>query len=87
VHRFTQRMVTNYDRIRLNPNVQIVMHMDGWGPAWLKRDSYRDYVVKEPVQFPGFKVFYHNDTRNGEALMTPADILRLQPVPLYIQYQ
>jgi hypothetical protein len=87
VHRFTQRMVTNADRTRLDPRVQIVMHMDGWGPAWLKRDSYRDYVVKEPVQFPGFKVFYHNDTRNGEALMTPAEILRLRPAPIYIQYQ
>jgi hypothetical protein len=87
VHRFTQRMVTNADRIRLDPRVQIVMHMDGWGPAWLKRDSYRDFVVREPVQFPGFKIFYHNDTRNGEALMTPADLLRLRPVPIYIQYQ
>jgi hypothetical protein len=87
VHRFTQRMVTNTAQIRLNPRVQVVMHMDGWGPAWLKRDSYRDYVVKEPVQFAGFKIFYHNDTKNGDPLMTPADLLRLSPVPLYIQYQ
>jgi hypothetical protein len=87
VHRFTQRMVTNADRIRLDPRVQIVMHMDGWGPAWLKRDSYRDYVVKEPVQFAGFKIFYHNDTKAGDPLMTPADMLRLRPQPLYIQYQ
>jgi hypothetical protein len=87
VHRFTQRMVTNADRIKLDPHVQVVMHMDGWGPPWLKRDSYRDYVVKEPVQFPGFKLFYHNDTKNGDPLMTPADLLKLRPVPLYIQYQ
>ncbi|CAN5864182.1 lipoprotein [soil metagenome] len=87
VHRFTQRMVTNADRIRLDPNVQVVMHMDGWGPPWLKRDSYRDYVVREPVQYPGFKLFYHNDTKNGDPLMSPADLLRLHPVPLYIQYQ
>jgi hypothetical protein len=87
VHRFTQRMVTNANRIRLDPRVQIVMHMDGWGPPWLKRDSYRDYVVREPVQFPGFKIFYHNDTKQGDPLMLPADMLRLQPVPLYIQYQ
>jgi hypothetical protein len=87
VHRFTQRMVTNADRIRLDPHVQVVMHMDGWGPPWLKRDSYRDYVVREPVQFAGFKLFYHNDTKAGDPLMTPADLLRLRPLPHYIQYQ
>src|SRR5690606_6611221 len=30
VHRFTQRMVTNYQNIKLHPEVQLVMHMDGW---------------------------------------------------------
>lgn len=87
VHRFTQRMVTNARQIRLRPEVQIVMHMDGWGAAWLKRDTYRDYIVREPVQFTGFKIFYHNDTKKGDPLMTPAELLKLRPVPLYIQYQ
>lgn len=87
IHRFTRGMVTNSQDIVLRPEVQIVMHMDGWGAAWLKRDSYKDYVVKEPVQYTGFKVFYHNDTKNGDPLMTPQDILRLSPRPLYIQYQ
>ncbi|HSJ09069.1 MAG TPA: hypothetical protein VK928_04125, partial [Longimicrobiales bacterium] len=58
IHRFTRAMVTNASSVRLRPEVQVVMHMDGWGPAWLKRDSYRDYVVKEPVQYSGFKLFY-----------------------------
>ena len=87
IHRFTQRMVTNYQDIRLRPEVQIVMHMDGWGPPWLKRDSYRDYIIKEPVQFPGFKIFYGNDTRNESTLMSPEDLLRLRPTPVYVQYQ
>jgi hypothetical protein len=87
VHRFTQRMVTNYQNIQLRPEVQIVMHMDGWGQPWLKRDTYRDYVVREPVQFTGFKLFYDHDTRKGDALMGPADILKLNPAPIYIQYQ
>ncbi|HSJ09192.1 MAG TPA: hypothetical protein VK928_04740, partial [Longimicrobiales bacterium] len=87
IHRFTRAMVTNAASVRLRPEVQVVMQMDGWGPAWLKRDSYRDYVVKEPVQYSGFKLFYHNDTKAGDPLMTPADLLRLRPRPLYIQYQ
>lgn len=87
IHRFTRNMVTNYRDIVLRPEVQIVMHMDGWGAPWLKRDSYRDYVVREPVQYAGFKLFYHNDTKGGDPLMTPADLLRLRPLPVYIQYQ
>lgn len=87
IHRFTRNMVTGAETIRLHPEVQIVMNMDGWGAPWLKRDSYRDYIVREPVQFTGFKLFYHNDTKKGDPLMTPEDVLRLRPMPLYIQYQ
>ena len=87
VHRFTRRGVSNANKIVLRPEVQIVMHMDGWGAPWLKRDTYKDYIVQEPVQFTGFKLFYHNDTKKGDPLMTPAEILRLNPQPVYIQYQ
>lgn len=88
VHRFTRNMVRNASRIKLDPRVQIVMDMDGWGPPWLKLDSYRDYVYAEPVQYTGFKLFYHNDVRKkGSRMMTPAEVLSLWPVPVYIQYQ
>jgi hypothetical protein len=87
IHRFTRNGVTNSPNIELRPEVQIVMHMDGWGAPWLKRDSYKFFIVKEPVQFTGFKLFYHNDTKKGDPLMTPEDLLKLKPVPLYIQYQ
>lgn len=87
VHRFTRNMVTNAKSIVVRPEVQMVMHMDGWGPPWLKRDSYRDYIVKEPVQFTGFKLFYHNDTKKGDPLMTPQELLALHPKPIYVQYQ
>jgi len=87
VHRFTRNGVTNSKNIALRPEVQIVMHMDGWGAPWLKRDSYKDYIVAEPVQYTGFKLFYHNDTKKGDPLMTPQDLLKLNPKPVYIQYQ
>lgn len=87
IHRFTRNGVTNYRNIVLRPEVQVVMHMDGWGAPWLKRDSYKDYIVSEPVEYTGFKLFYHNDTKKGDPLMTPRDLLALNPKPLYIQYQ
>jgi hypothetical protein len=87
VHRFTKNGVTNARRIVLRPEVQLVMNMDGWGGPPLKRSSYKSYVVAEPVQYTGFKLFYHNDTKKGDPLLTPKDVLRLEPEPLYIQYQ
>ena len=87
VHRFTRPMVTNTKNIRLDPRVQIVMHMDGWGPPWMKLDSYHDYIYLHPVQYTGFKLFYKNDTKKGHPLMTPEQVLKVFPKPLYIQYQ
>jgi hypothetical protein len=87
VHRFTQNGVTNYKQIKMRPEVQFVMDMDGWGHPVLKRSTYRNYIHKEPVQFTGFKIFYKNDVKNNGRLMTPAEVLALKPRPLYIQYQ
>lgn len=88
IHRFTRPMLTNADRIRLDPRVQVVIHMDGWGAPSHKKASYDQYVASEPVQFTGFKLFYKNDVRGkGWRLMRPRDVLALYPKPLYIQYQ
>lgn len=87
IHRFTRKMLTNADKIKLDPRVQVVIHMDGWGPQSLKKDSYAAYVYAEPVQYTGFKLFYKNDLKKGGPLMTPQQLLGLTPKPLYIQYQ
>lgn len=87
VHRFTKPMLTNATKIKRDPRVQVVIHMDGWGPPSLKRDSYAAYLYAEPVQFTGFKLFYKNDIKYGGPMMTPAQLMKLTPHPLYIQYQ
>ncbi len=87
VHRFTRKMVTNAKDIHPTPHVQVVMDMDGWGPPWLKFDSYHDYIKAEPVQFAGFKLFFKNDIKKGDPMLTPSEVLRLFPRPVYIQYQ
>lgn len=88
IHRYTQKMVTNYRQIQILPEVQIVMHMDGWGGQSKKIGTYKNFIYPEPVQFTGFKLFYKNDVFEPETvLMTPSDLLRLNPQPIYIQYQ
>jgi hypothetical protein len=88
VHRFTQKMVTDYKKIKPLPEVQVVMNMDGFGNKTLKKSTYRAYIFKEPVQFTGFKLFYKNDTKgNSAGLYSPEELLRFTPKPIYIQYQ
>lgn len=88
IHRFTKKMVTNYQNIKLHPEVQIVMHMDGWGEPDLKLGTYRYFIQNEPVQFTGFKLFYKNDIKKApHRMMTPEELMKLKPIPSYIQYQ
>jgi hypothetical protein len=83
VHRFTRNMLTNASQIRLDPRVQVVIDMDGWGSPGSKMGAYRWFVVRHPVQYTGFKLFYKND----KPVMTPEQVLELYPKPMYIQYQ
>ena len=83
VHRFTRNMLTNASKIQLDPRVQVVIDMDGYGPPSAKKAAYKWFVVQQPVQYTGWKLFYKND----KPLMTPEQVLEVYPKPMYIQYQ
>jgi hypothetical protein len=83
VHRFTRNMLTNAAQIKLDPRVQVVIDMDGYGAPSGKKAAYRWFVVRYPVQYTGWKLFYKND----RPLMTPEQVLEVYPKPMYIQYQ
>ena len=83
VHRFTDDMLTNYKLIKRDPRVQVVIDMDGNGGPAVKKHMYDIIVAPHPVQFTGFKLFYKQD----QPMTTLAQVLALQPIPLYIQYQ
>lgn len=88
IHRFTDNMVTGYKNIKPMENVQVVMDMDGWGFGAKKINTYKQVITSEPVQFTGFKLFYKNDLKPPSTrMLTPQEVLSLQPAPSYIQYQ
>ncbi len=88
IHRFTEDMVTGYRNIKPTENVQVVMDMDGWGFGAKKINTYKRVITQEPVQFTGFKLFYKNDIKPPSTrMLTPREVLNLQPAPSYIQYQ
>jgi hypothetical protein len=83
VHRFLEKMLTNYDAVRPTPSVQVVIDMDGFGTPYVKADKYRSFVRDQAVQFGGVKLFYKHD----KPLWTSADVLDLQPAPDLVIYQ
>ncbi len=88
IHRFTEKMVTNYALIKPLPEVQMVMDMDGWGSPAKKLNTYQQFVATEPIQFAGFKLFYKNDIKAPSTrMLTYPELLKLTPQPLFIQYQ
>jgi hypothetical protein len=83
VHRFTESMVTNASQIAHDPNVQVVVTMDGFGAPALKQAQYRSYVHDEGVGYGGIKLFYHHD----QPLLTPSQVVGLDPHPDIVIYQ
>jgi len=88
VHRYTGKMLTNYKLMKPLPEVQIIIHMDGWGGKAKKIGTYKNFIYPEPVQFAGFKIFYKNDIKEpNTVIFSPTELLKLNPRPSYIQYQ
>ncbi|MFV2039196.1 MAG: hypothetical protein ACC660_03035 [Acidimicrobiales bacterium] len=82
VHQFTASMVHDRETIADPPGVAVTFHMDGQGEIASKYRTYDDLSVDAPF-FNGFKVFFDEDSR----LLSPAEIMALDPAPLYVSYQ
>lgn len=83
VHRFTVDMLTDYEKIKTDPRVQVAVVMDGFGPPEVKRGTWERVIQGHNFQNTGFKLFYPQD----KPLMTPEQVIELEPSPTVIIYQ
>ena len=83
VHQFNYYSISNKDKIQEVDGVQFVLEVDGWGPPDEKRDTYRVIAGGKPIQYYGFKLWYQQDV----PLMSPSDVLGLNPSPDIVIYQ
>ncbi|HWK80723.1 MAG TPA: hypothetical protein VNP95_08140 [Thermomicrobiales bacterium] len=83
VHQFHDGMIENKDKIAPVPGVQLVIDADGWGPPDQKKSTYAFVNGAQQIEYDGIKLFYKQD----DPIMTPEEIVDLDPVPLLVIYQ
>jgi hypothetical protein len=82
VHQFTESMVTDKAHVSTRKHLSLVFNVDGLGGRAAKVGKYRDFARDR--RFPlGFKIFYDADI----GLMQPAEVLRLRPRPVIVEYE
>ncbi len=85
LHQFRLDMIENRDQIVTRPELATVIQMDGQGPLGTKYDTWAALTASGDNFLWGWKNFYDEDTPRGGA--TPAEVLALDPVPVYVSYQ
>ena len=83
VHQFRYGMLPDKAAIGRYEGVELVIDMDGFGPPASKLETYDAVITRDAVQYPGIKLFYEHDV----PLLSPADVLALEPRPVVVIYQ
>lgn len=84
VHQFVDRMIVDKESIRGTDNVQVVLHMDGFGPLRLKRDTYAKVTADLP---DGVLVGWKNVYDEDDPTPTPTDTMAADPLPTFVSFQ
>lgn len=83
IHQFDDRMIDGKEFIEEYPLVELVWDADGFGSPHPKIADYRQYAGEPGFEYGGLKIFYHYDL----PVMTPSEVLRLDPLPVFVVYQ
>ncbi len=83
IHQFETGIVTNKQLIQPTENVEVNLHADGFGGPEAKLTKYDILVRDEATQYGGFKLFYTQDA----PLLSPQEVLQLDPAPAVVTYQ
>ena len=76
-------MITEASAIERRAGVDLVIDMDGYGPADIKEAKYARYGAAPYATFGGIKVFLQHDPDP----LTAEQLLRITPRPSLFVYQ
>jgi hypothetical protein len=84
LHQFRFSMLPDRESIEAPPELAVVVHMDGQGPIGTKYETYAAITAgHEDRWLWGWKNFYDEDSPTP----TPAEVLALDPLPVFVSYQ
>jgi hypothetical protein len=87
-HQVNRGVLKDETELKAFPGVVTIKSVDGLGPMHSKIETY-DYLMltmKRGIH-PGFKLFFDEDTRNGNRIMSAKEVLALHPQPEYVMYE
>jgi hypothetical protein len=87
-HQVNRGVLKDEPQLQPIPGVVFIKSVDGLGPVHSKIETY-DYLMltRKKEVHPGFKLFFDEDSRNGNRIMTPKEVLALTPQPEYVMYE
>ena len=87
-HQVAKSVVRAESGLKPYPSVVMIKSVDGLGHPGPKRNTYRVVNRTTPKHVhAGFKLFFTEDVEGGGRLMTPREVLALQPRPEYVMYE
>ncbi|MCX8013097.1 MAG: hypothetical protein N3A02_02250, partial [Rectinema sp.] len=91
VHQFADKMIQSRPEVRAHRDRVILIHTaDGFGAPDVKKATYRRNANADNMPVKGFKLFFKSAfplAGFDEPLMTPSEVLQLDPRPSLILYQ
>jgi len=91
IHQFNAVMISNRSAVKSNyEKVQLIHCSDGHGSPHLKRQTYAYNATATNIPLKSFKLFTKPTVAGAGydiPIMTPAEVLQLQPRPYFIMYQ
>ncbi|WP_246257114.1 hypothetical protein [Amycolatopsis anabasis] len=87
-HQVAASVVRDEEKLRPHPGVSMIKVADGIGGPALKRATWKQVMARKPAHVhAGMKLFYEEDTRHGQPLLSPAEVMALAPRPKYVVYE
>ncbi|MDZ7834411.1 MAG: SH3 domain-containing protein [Alkalibacterium sp.] len=91
-HQFVEKMIHNVEDVSTDYDPVLLVHnTSGWGSPDGKRATHERVTEASPIPYKGFKLWYHYSDDPGvhydNPLMTPEEVLNLDPEPGLVIYQ
>lgn len=83
IHQFQDSVITNGDRVRHFPNVNVIVNMDAFGDGQQKVDKYQRFARRPYAEYASFNLFLKLD----QGLLPAEEVVRLTPQPAMVIYQ